>query len=106
MPSNKLHQLEFYEGPLDGHYDFFGVPLEPVLVVKTESLPTHSFSELMRKAGGNDALEAFVVAIYELQLRDEQLRYYYASSCIATEHRLSNRKIWFLLLDGQCVPKR
>lgn len=114
MFQTQLQHLDFVGGPLDGLQEDFVVPLESVLAVKTIPLPQYWINELVTEKFHGDkvpdlqvggAFEAFMVAIYELRLCDEQLRYYHVKSCVAVEQQLKGSRNWLLFIESRCIPK-
>jgi len=91
----KREQIEFIGGPLDGCINEFPVPLESLVLVETIPVRERWFTTLlglMSRAGQR----TFVVAFYELQIRDEQMYYQYVHSRVANQRLFRNAKVWVL----------
>ncbi len=95
--------IEFVSGPLDGLVGVFPLPTESMLIVKTQEIHEHWFTRLVRSLKVQGTSSTFVVAIYELNLRNEQPVYEYVSSQIALEQSLDRRALWVLLDDERLV---
>lgn len=92
---DKLMQIEFIGGPLDGHCEMFSTPLAMAVCFQSQVTleRTPWLRRLMQKFAGKCS-PPFHVAIYDLTLQRERLVYRYSESIVASEPQRLAGKVW------------
>lgn len=100
-PKVATFELQFLGGPLDGHSEAFPSPLPTSVCFRSNATlrRTPWLQRVTRALQGGCPSEPFAVAIYELELVNEELVLFFAGSRVAKQLKGQDEAVWLIADD-------